>query len=164
MQEPGAGYRHVVTADDVRARLAELPRHCFERLEVVQLSRMTRKKRTLPCYGMQWGSSLYLYPIEESLIEHFRRPPLAAERREAEMYGGRWEESAGGLWRLVWTSDTIRDFYLNNILMHELGHLIDDRNRSYTDRERFADWFAIQYGYRIEVVFLAEGSPWTTHR
>ncbi len=131
MQEPGAGYRHAVTADEVRARLAELPPRFCQCLEVVQLSRMTRKKRTLPCYGMQWGSSLYLYPVEESLIEHFSRPPLAAERREAEMYGGRWEETDGGMWRLVWTPATIRDFYLNNILVHELGHLIDDRNRSY---------------------------------
>jgi hypothetical protein len=126
-----------------------LPPLLYRRLEVIQLSRMTRKKRTLPCYGMQWGHALYLYPVEESLIEHFARPPLAAERREAEMYGGRWEESAGGVWRLVWTPDTLRDFYLHNILMHELGHLIDDRNRSYSDRERFADWFAIEYGYRM---------------
>jgi hypothetical protein len=110
---------------------------------------MTRKKRTLPCYGMQWGSALYLYPVEESLIEHFARPPLAAERREAEMYGGCWKPTPGGLWQLVWTPATIRDFYLNNILVHELGHLIDDRNRSYADRERFADWFAIEYGYRM---------------
>ncbi len=31
--------------------------------------------------------------------------------------------------------------------MHELGHLLDDRNTSYVDRERFAEWFAVQYGY-----------------
>ncbi|MCU0960174.1 MAG: hypothetical protein MUF48_08725 [Pirellulaceae bacterium] len=148
VQEPGDGYRHVVTPETIRERLAALPPHMLERLRVIQLSRMTRKKRTLPCYGMQWGSALYLYPVEDTLIEYFSRPPLAAERREAEMYGGRWEEAEAGEWRLVWTPATIRDFYLNNILMHELGHLLDDRNRSYTDRERFADWFAIQYGYK----------------
>ncbi len=154
VQDPGPGYRHAVTAEEIQARLAALPPHFSSRLEVVQLSRMTRKKRTLPCYGMQWGSALYLYPVEESLIEHYARPPLAAERREAEMYGGRWEAVAGRMWRLVWTPETIRDFYLNNILLHELGHLIDDRNRSYADRERFADWFAIEYGYRMS------GAPW----
>jgi hypothetical protein len=148
VQEPGEGYRHVVTADAIRHRLSVLPPCMVERLRVIQLSRMTRKKRTLPCYGMQWGSALYLYPVEDTLIEYFARPPLAAERREAEMYGGRWEEDEDGEWRLVWTPATIEDFYLNNILMHELGHLLDDRNRSYTDRERFADWFAIQYGYK----------------
>lgn len=149
VQPPGAGYRHAVTAAEVRARLAELPPQFYGRLEVIQLSRMTRKKRTLPCYGMQWGSALYLYPVDESFVEHFGRPPRASERREAEMYGGRWEAAPGGTWRLIWTPATIRAFYLNHILMHELGHLIDHRNRSYADRERFADWFAIEYGYRM---------------
>jgi hypothetical protein len=32
--------------------------------------------------------------------------------------------------------------------MHELGHLIDNRNSGYLDRERFAEWFAVHYGYR----------------
>ncbi len=146
-QEPGEGYRHPVTPAEVRDRLALLPPSMVEPLAVVQLSCMTRKKRTVPCYGMQWGSALYLYPIEESLVEYFLRPPLEAEWREATMYGGRWEQTRGGLWRLIWTEDTIRDFYLNGILMHELGHLLDDRNRSYQDRERYADWFAIEYGY-----------------
>jgi hypothetical protein len=97
---------------------------------------------------MQWGSSLYLYPVEESLVEHFWRAPLAAERRETEMYGGVWEECPTGGWRLIWTEETLRDFYLNSILIHELGHLVDDRNRSFIDRERYADWFAIEYGYK----------------
>ncbi len=47
----------------------------------------------------------------------------------------------------MWTEQAIKDFYLNNILIHELGHLIDDRNTRYGDRERFAEWFAMQYGY-----------------
>ena len=49
---------------------------------------------------------------------------------------------------LTWTEQAAQDFYLNNILIHELGHLVDDRNSSYIDRERYAEWFAIQYGYR----------------
>jgi hypothetical protein len=148
VQDPGEGYRHAVTPDEVRNRLRQLPSHMVEPLEVVQLSRMTRKKQTVPCYGMQWGASLYLYPIEDTLEEYFTRPPLSVERREAEMYGGRWNQVHQGLWRLVWTRETIRDFYLNNILLHELGHLLDDRNHSYADRERYADWFAIEFGYR----------------
>ena len=148
VQEPGAGYRHAVTAQEVRDRLAQLPPDMLRPLFVVQLSRMTRKKRTMPCYGMQWGQTLYLYPIEDSLIEYFSRPPLEAERREATMYGGRWEQHGDGFWKLIWTEETIRDFYLNGILLHELGHLLDDRNGSYRDRERYADWFAIRYGYQ----------------
>ena len=149
VKEPaGTGFVHVVDEEDVRRRLSEMPAWMLHDLENVQLSRMTRKKRFFPCYGMQWGSSLYLYPIEESLTECYDRPPKAAVYNEARMYGGEWEHGSGNVWRLHWTWEAIRDFYLNNILIHELGHLLDQRNRSAVDRERFAEWFAIEHGYR----------------
>jgi hypothetical protein len=146
-QPPGEGFSHVVTAEEVRDRLEQVPQHFLRLLEVVQLSRMTRKKCSFPCYGMQWGSALYLYPIESSLVEEFDSAPRPALKNETSMYGGKWVQE-GTAWRLVWTEDTIKDYYLNNILIHELGHLLDDRNSSYTDRERFAEWFAIEYGYQ----------------
>ncbi|MBN8624136.1 MAG: hypothetical protein J0M17_01475 [Planctomycetes bacterium] len=148
VESAGPGYRHVVTPDEVRARLALLPPSFTAGLQVVQLGRMTRKKRSMPLYGMQWGSAIYLYPIEESLVEHYNHPPTPAQRTEAKMYGGRWEDAGGGKWRLVWTLEAVKDFYLNNILLHELGHLLDTRNTRTIDRERYAEWFAVEYGYR----------------
>jgi hypothetical protein len=148
VQPPGAGYRHVLTPQQIRNRLADLPPEMLEPLEVIQLSQMTRKKQSFPCYGMQWGATLYLYPIESSLTEYYSRPPKPSQLNEAQMYGGRWVNEGGSDWRLIWTEAAIRDYYLNNILIHELGHLLDQRNRSYTDRERYAEWFAIEHGYR----------------
>lgn len=147
-QNPGEGFEHVLSADHVRSRLEQLPAWMLKPLQVVQFSRMTRKKKTFPCYGMQWGNALYLYPIESSLVETFRRPPNTAQLNEARMFGGQWNQEAADRWSLTWTRDAIRDFYLNNILIHELGHLLDERNSSYVDRERYAEWFAIEYGYK----------------
>lgn len=148
IDEPGPGYRHVLTPKQIRCRLSQTPPGFLRDLEVVHLSRMTRKKQSFPCYGMQWGATLYLYPIEESLTEHFTAPPKPDFYHEVKMYGGRWRDLGGGDWQLSWSEQAIEDFYLNNILMHELGHLLDDRNTSYVDRERYAEWFAIEYGYR----------------
>lgn len=147
VQPTGLGYVHPVSPDDVRERILQLPSQFQEKLHVVQFSRMTRKRRLFPCYGLQWGSAVYLYPIEESLEELYVRAPRPAQRIETEMYGGRWTQD-GNLWRLSWTKHTIRDFYLNNVLIHEIGHINDDRNTSFKKREQFADWFAIEYGYR----------------
>ena len=158
-QDPGPGYRHVVTAAEVRSRLEQLPEFMLEPLDVVQLSQMTKKKQRFPCYGMQWGAALYLYPLEESLVEHFGRPPKPAQKTEAQMFGGRWVQLSGGRWDLIWTEKTIRDFYLNNVLIHELGHLLDDRNSRYIDRERFAEWFAINYGYKATAGGRFVGRP-----
>ncbi|QDT69410.1 hypothetical protein MalM25_23470 [Planctomycetes bacterium MalM25] len=148
VQPAGEGYRHVLKPSEVRQRLDKLPETFLRDLEVVQFSRMTRKKQSLPCYGMQWGPALYLYPIDESLTEHFGRAPSPDIYNETRMFGGHWREEEGGAWTLHWTVRAIKDFYLNNILIHELGHLLDERNTSYTDRERFAEWFATEYGYR----------------
>lgn len=149
VQPAGEGFRHVVTAAEVRDRLAQLPAWATAPLEVIQLSRMTRKKQSFPCYGMQWGTTLYLYPVDDTLIEQFDAPPLPAQYNEARMYGGQWIDLGAGRWQLVWTPETIRDFYLNNILIHELAHLLDDRNSRSIDRERYAEWFAIEYGYKV---------------
>lgn len=143
----GQGFRHVVTEDEIRRRLSQLPEWMLAELQVVQLSTMTRKKRRAPCYGMQWGSAIYLYPIEESLIESFVQPPKPAQRVEAGMYGAQWQH-VGNRWQLTWSEEAIRDFYLNNVLIHELGHILDHRNRRYRDRERFAEWFALEHGYK----------------
>lgn len=148
VQEAGSGFRHVVSAEEIRARLAQLPPEMTAQLQVVQLSSMTRKKKSLPMYGMQWGRTLYLYPIEAGLIETYHATPRPAELNEARMWGGRWERGERGIWRLIWTEAALKDFYLNNILLHELAHLLDDRNTNTVDRERYAEWFAVHYGYR----------------
>jgi hypothetical protein len=148
VQPPGDGYRHVLTPADVHARLGALPAPFVEPLQIVQFSRMTRKKQSFPCYGMQWGAAVYLYPIEQDLVEYYSEPPKPSQITEARMYGGRWIHESSRVWKLVWTERSIRDFYLNNILIHELGHLLDDRNARQVDRERFAEWFAVRYGYQ----------------
>jgi hypothetical protein len=147
VEPAGDGYTHPVTTQEVAERIAQLPKRIRSKLEIVQFSRMTRKRALFPCYGMQWGTAVYLYPIESSLVEHYARQPRPEQLVEARMFGGEWQREGRG-WNLVWTADSIRDFYLNNVLIHEIGHTVDDRNGGFVDRERFANWFAVEYGYR----------------
>jgi hypothetical protein len=144
----GEGYVHPATVAEVRRRIAMLPSRWTQGLEVIQFSSMTRKRALFPCYGMQWGPTVYLYPIEKSLVETYIRPPTPDQIVEARMFGGVWTQQ-GNLWQLRWTRRTLKDFYLNNVLIHEIGHVNDQRNTSFDDRERFANWFAIEYGYRV---------------
>eukprot|EP00534_Pseudo-nitzschia_fraudulenta_P013247 CAMPEP_0201202088 /NCGR_PEP_ID=MMETSP0851-20130426/164295_1 /ASSEMBLY_ACC=CAM_ASM_000631 /TAXON_ID=183588 /ORGANISM="Pseudo-nitzschia fraudulenta, Strain WWA7" /LENGTH=121 /DNA_ID=CAMNT_0047489885 /DNA_START=57 /DNA_END=419 /DNA_ORIENTATION=- len=52
-QAPGEGFVHILTEEEIRSRLQELPEWMIEGLEVVQLSKLTKKKLSFPCYGMQ---------------------------------------------------------------------------------------------------------------
>ena len=74
------------------------------------------------------------------------------------MYGGRWQQLNPTHWHLIWSETAIQDYYLNNILIHELGHLLDDRNTSYTDRERYAEWFALEHGYKASRAKMAQAA------
>jgi hypothetical protein len=147
-REPGDGYVHVVTASQVRSRLAQLPSAFVRDLEVVELAGMTRKKESARCYGLQWGPAVYLYPFDESLEEWRDQPPSLLEYRTTSMFGGRWDRPTHDRWRLIWTEATARDFVLNDVLIHEIGHLNDKRNTNYDKREAYAEWFAIEYGFR----------------
>ena len=147
VQAPGEGYLHPVTIEEIKDRLSQLPEPFARSVEVVQLSSMTRKRQLFPLYGMQWGPNVYLYPIEESLIETYTRPPKPEQLIEAKMFGGKWSQ-VGTEWQLTWTKDAIRDFYLNNVLIHEVGHVNDTRNSNTLKREQYAIWFATEYGYR----------------
>ena len=146
-QPAGENFVHPVSIDEVRARIALLPKTYTSQIEVVQFSTMTRKRQLFPLYGMQWGPNVYLYPMEATLVESYRRPPTTEQLVEAGMFGGEWTQ-VGRAWQLKWTTDTIRDFYLNNVLIHEIGHVNDLRNTNSAARERYANWFATEYGFR----------------
>jgi hypothetical protein len=147
VKPPGSRYRHAVTVQEVRDRLSQLPREFVEQIEVIQFSPMSAKRKLFPCYGMQWGENIYLYPIEESLVEIYHRPPKPQQLIEAKMHGGVWTET-DGKYHLQWSEEAIKDFYLNNVLIHEIGHVLDQRNTNAEKREQYANWFAIEYGFR----------------
>jgi len=143
----GKYYMHLVTVREVADRLEQVPARFLQALEVVELSPMTKNRSKFPCYAMQWGQNIYLYPIEENLIETYVAPPRPEQQIEARRFGGKWSQE-GKLWKLRWTPKTIKDFYLENILMHELGHINDDDNNNPNKREAFANSFAIKYGWK----------------
>jgi hypothetical protein len=148
-QPAGTNYVHPVSVEQIRQRISLLPREISRQVQVVQLSTMTRKRRLFPCYGMQWGPNVYLYPIESTLVETYVRPPTPQQQVEAKMFGGVWSHHHDE-WRLTWTAETIADFYLNNVLIHEIGHILDQRNTRTVDRERYAIWFATEFGFRAD--------------
>lgn len=60
----------------------------------------------------------------------------------------------GQRWRVQFDAASLRQFYLRDVLMHELGHHVDRGNFAFkTDRkaERLAEWFATENGYKIRI-------------
>ena len=61
-------------------------------------------------------------------------------------------QHVGGQWIYTFTDDSIRRFYLWDVLVHEIGHHVDrfHPDRSNKRSERFAEWFARTYGFEAE--------------
>lgn len=149
VEDPGSGFRHPVTMCEVLERMMQLPREITGRIEerLDHLSMPHLRSPSLPAYGMQWGSSVYLLPIETDRIEQFPALPPVTYRQELAKYGAQWIWNENDkLWECRWTEEALRIFYLENVLIHEIGHLLDTRNNSTRDREAFANAFAAQYG------------------
>jgi len=147
---PGSGYIHPASTVEVRCFLADLlPEIIPPELQIIQLSSITRKRDREPLYGMQWGCAVYLYPQGENLIEEYTVAPKPEHKQVTEKYGGHWHNRQNGKWTLIWKKiEQLRDFYLHNVLMHEIGHAHDNRNTTPRKREQFANAFAIEHGDR----------------
>jgi len=148
IEDPGPGFYHPVSMCEVLERLMQLPRFITERLgeRLDHLSMPHLRRPSEPAYGMQWGSSVYLLPIENNLIEILPTVPPTL-RQELAKYGAEWIwNEHDKLWECHWSVETLRIFYLEDVLLHEIGHVLDDRNHSPKDREVYANAFAEQYG------------------
>jgi hypothetical protein len=145
VEPAGTNYLHVLTPAEILVRLHALPDNLLSRLTCVVLPRMTRKRKLFNIYGMQWDKTIYLYPMPASLRVGDEHSLPASYVAEARQFGATVEETPTGP-VIQWSLDTIKQFYLENILLHELGHTLDTRNSSTRDREAFAEAFARKYG------------------
>jgi hypothetical protein len=64
--------------------------------------------------------------------------------------GAEWKPDHSGWW-LIFSESSIRQFYLFDVLLHEIGHHVDrrSRRRDTASSERYAEWFAQEYARSI---------------
>lgn len=76
-------------------------------------------------------------------------PPLA--RQEYERINARIYPE-GKSWILEFDEKSLKEFYLRDVLIHEIGHVVEYAKRSSGTRltEEFAEWFVREYGFRYE--------------
>ena len=64
-------------------------------------------------------------------------------------------DKENGHWKLVWTEEIIKQYYLEGLLLHEIGHKMDSIYQRYWSKnykqraEKFADNFAYYWGDKI---------------
>jgi hypothetical protein len=143
------------TAEDVREILSKIPLEFLSGLDGVFLlggSSKQAKALKLFHYGSYSRGSVYLHPFPKVLlVQHFTKPLDPARAQEYENAGAEIHH-VDGAYEVRFSESSLRQFYLFDVLLHEIGHHIDARvfSRPSADAERFAKWFASAEAKRIK--------------
>lgn len=142
-----------VTKAEVRSKLNSLPSQFLEGLKGVMLLGGSKKQLktawgNLSCYGVYSDSVIFLLPFPiEQLITCSRTLPPPHIKQDYEKAGAIFTFE-NQRWYKHFTRSTLKTFYLNDVLIHELGHHVDRYNKNDSDAEKYAEWFAREYGYK----------------
>ena len=141
---------------EVKATLEDVPRQFLTGLKSVCLLAGTTKQSKVSAgrlfrYGCYGRGEIYLHAFPRRLLSevwpHHPKPSILQEYRRA---GAQFTRTESG-WKLQFTMDALRRFFLFDVLLHELGHHVEYVSGKTNDRksaERFANWFA-QYAARL---------------
>jgi hypothetical protein len=141
------------SAADVKAVLAGVPRGFLRGLDAVYVMGGTWKQDKVALsdlyrYGEYGWGAVYLFAFPRRRLDwRCKRLPKPAIRQEYERAGARFERVGGGS-VCRFDLDSLRRFYLYDVLIHEVGHHVDrfSRGKPYARGERFAEWFVREHG------------------
>ena len=134
--------------------LSKVPSHFLKDLKaIITLSGSKKIEKVVSkfCYGTYSNDWIFLSPYPKSyLVWEWRKgisPNYLIRYKQA---GARVEEIKGGM-QVVFNEISLKRFYLQDVLMHEIGHHVDVdlRSTTFRKRENFAKWFATEYGHRL---------------
>jgi hypothetical protein len=128
---PSRDFFFPVSVEDVRQVLAQLPAVCRDSLTHVWFRRVKKtdwEARRKPLAAFIAGSGvrlvvLYAWP-RDLLFRFGAKKPARKKLREFARWGPELIRD-GGEWCLRWTEDSLRLFYLQHLVLHEIGHHVD---------------------------------------
>jgi len=150
---------HPTNQEQIQKIINNIPSHYLTGLKGIFLC--SGSKKQLNCNEFRFASYndfykvIYLFPFPKTMCLHYKTKPKPSICIEYERHGTRWIEENNG-WVLKFDKKSIQSFYLKDVLFHELGHHVENqfhdiKHKSDKQRERFAEWFAIEYGLKSQI-------------
>ena len=142
----------------IRETLGAVPQKFLSDLAAVIVLGGSKKQektfKNLFAYGRYWSNIIVLHPYPKKYLEqHWKTLPKPSILHEYERAGAEITRD-GKRWRIRFDEESLKQFYLRDVLVHELGHHVDSENfrfKSHRAAENFAEWFASEYGYRPRI-------------
>ena len=144
-----------VTPRDLKRMLADVPIEYVHGLKAIFLLGGSSKQgkvfySSLYCYGTYWSDCIFLHPYPRNRMRmYINRRPKPSLLQEYRRVGALvTHDDQDGVW-IRFSRESLKKFYLQDVLLHELGHHVDrDADKNGRRSEGFADWFASEYGFR----------------
>jgi len=158
---PSRDFFFPVTIEEIKEFLKKLPDEHTKNLTHIWLRKMTKKEYEKEgslqgCFICGSGVNLIvLYPFPRDLTMNFgNKKPTKSTLKWYSNYEPELIEEKGN-WQLIWTEEKIKRYYLEGLLLHEIGHKMDSYFRRYWSKnynrraENYADNFAYYWGDKI---------------
>ena len=158
---PSRDFYFPVTIEEIKEFINKLPNEQTERITHIWLRKMTNKEyekenSVQGCFICGSGVNLIvLHPFPIDMIMKFgKKKPANKILKWYSKFEPELNETNEG-WQLKWTHEKIKKYYLEGLLIHEIGHQIDSIykrywSKSYKQRaENFADNYAYYWGAQI---------------
>ena len=152
---PSRDYFFPIEPDDIRRELKHLPKDDWSSITHIWFRRFKKadyEQGEVPLAEFICGSGvrlvvLYPWPIDRRVFISKKSPT----DRQLKIYSGyetKLIECEDG-WYLEWEHAELKDFYIQTLLFHEIGHNVDWYNRHWSksnvrEREEFANQYAYE--------------------
>ena len=162
VENPSKAFYFPISVDDINRILKKLPTEDTEHLTHIWL-RKIKKSDYLKDDSIQGcfivGRGVYLiilYPFpRDNRMIFGKKKPILKTINSYEKYTTDLKQDKDGYWFLQWTEDLIKQYYLENLLLHEIGHSIDSFNSSFWSKasvrkqEEFANGYASSWSANL---------------
>ncbi|RJP66015.1 MAG: hypothetical protein C4532_16625 [Candidatus Abyssobacteria bacterium SURF_17] len=147
---PPKGYVYPCTPKDVRRKLASLSEEMLRNVSVIHLCNQVKMNPGVDAHIYD-NSCIRIYPVPEKLRWAYgKKKPNPACMQERLEFGAYWQKIEDE-WFLCWDKDSLREYVLSHVLLHEIGHSMDDKHCGTRRGEKLAEAFAHHYGSNAEI-------------
>lgn len=154
VDNPSRNFYFPLSADEIRHKLSLVPKRDWSQITHIWLRRAKKAEydaAELPLAEFVCGSgvrAVVLYPWPTDLRMPFgEKMPSDRILRNYARYRPRIEQS-DGKWYLQWESGAAKDYCIEQLLYHEIGHHVDWYYRHWSKANRkAAEEFANQYAF-----------------
>jgi hypothetical protein len=144
------GYVYPCSIEDIRRILKELPSVFLQNVSAIHLCNQVKMNPGVDAHIYD-GSYIRIYPVPDKLRwNHGRKKPSPALAQERLEFGAYWQKMDGEWW-LCWDKDTLKEYTLNHIFLHEIGHSLDNHYYGTRRGEKVAEAFAHRVGRNREI-------------